>query len=103
MAEVWRTRDRLGREVVLTEAGWAHILQRRPRMVGMEGDVRLAVEMADTVVNDADYGDRENHYRRISRRTFMKVVVAYDGAGSGVVITAHPTHGRKKGEKQRWP
>jgi len=103
MADLWRTRDRFGREVVLTEADWAHILGRRPRMIGQEAEVRLAVERADRVVHDADHADRENHYWRVSRRTFLKVVVAYDAAEIGVVITAHPSHKPKQREQQRWP
>ena len=69
----------------------------------MEFDVRSTIEAADRIVRDANDPDREHYYRRISRRPFLKVVVADDGAGAGIVITAHPTHAVKTREVHLWP
>ncbi|MDP9366324.1 MAG: hypothetical protein M3Q10_19230 [Chloroflexota bacterium] len=68
----------------------------------MAFEVRSTIEAADRIVRDANYPDRENHYRRISRPGFLKVV-AYDAVGSGIVITAHRTHGVKTREVHLWP
>lgn len=103
MAVLWRTRDRFGREVVLTDAGMTHILQRRPDMEGTETSIRETVEAAERVNRDALHPDRECHYRRISEHRFLKVVVGYDAAERGTVITAYPVPYAKRGEQQRWP
>ena len=78
MATVWRTTDRLGREVVLTEAAWAHIIGEPKEMAGREADVLAAVRAPGRVTRDAGYRRRENHYRRTpSGRRWLKVVVRY--------------------------
>jgi len=64
VAIIWRARDRPGREVVLTDVGRAHVLERRATMAGREADVKAAIEQADFIVHDADHADRQNHYRR---------------------------------------
>ena len=73
MAEIWRTRDRFGREVILTDLGWAHILVGHPEMAGRESDIRAAVEDADFINWDADRADRENHYRIVGGRVHLQV------------------------------
>jgi hypothetical protein len=103
VAEIWRTRDWLGREIVLTDSGWTHILERRPGMAGSEAAVRTAVEAPDRVARDAQYADRESYYRRLGPRRYLKVVVAYAATGHGVVITAYPIPRPKRGEQPRWP
>ena len=103
MATIWRARDRLGREVVLTDVGWSHIIVGHREFVGREADVRAAVEGADLVNRDADRSDRDTHHRRMSSRLHLKVCVEYDAAGTGTVITAHFTQRIKRREQQRWP
>ena len=54
MATFWRTRDRLGREVGLTEARWAHIMKNHETgLSGREADVRAMVERPELVTRDA--------------------------------------------------
>jgi hypothetical protein len=100
---IWQTADRDGRTVTLTKAGWAHILGKRQDMAGREADVRAAVEAPDVMNRDADHADRETHYRLGSDGLYVKVCVAYDGRGAGIVITAYPTHRIKRREQPRWP
>lgn len=103
MADVWRTRDRFGRDVTLTDAGMAHIVRRRPDMVGSQAAIKETVEAPERVMRDALHPDRECHYRRISDRRLLKVVIGYGAEGHGTVITAYPAPHVKRGEQQRWP
>jgi hypothetical protein len=96
-------RDQFGREVVLTDAAWSHIRQRRPGMAGYESRVQAAVATPDVVTWDAEYDDRENFYRRAPGRLYLKVCVTYDADGNGTVITAYLTRRVKRGEQRRWP
>ena len=109
MTTIWRTVDQLGRDVTLTDVGWAHILRGHRDMPGREADARVAVESADYINRDADRADRECRYRRMGPDGLMpKVVVEYgtspaDGAAAGMVITAYPTGVVKPKEQRRWP
>lgn len=103
MATIWRMRDQFGREVVLTEAAWLHILRRRPGMAGYESRIQAAVATPEVATWDAEHDDRENYYRRAPDRLCLKVCVMYDPDGNGTVITAYQTHRVKRGERRRWP
>ena len=106
-AAVWRTVDRMGREVALTADGWGHIVGGHRDMAGREGDVLLAVERPDLVTRDADYPRRECHYRRVSPRRYLRVVVNYrpvpPDEWAGEVVTAHYRQDVKRGEHPLWP
>jgi hypothetical protein len=74
--EIWRIRDRTGREVVLTSAGLDHILQGHDEIADRLDEVRTAIEQPDFVTRDATYRHREIHYRRVaSGQGLLKVVV----------------------------
>lgn len=109
MAELWRTRDRLGREVVFTSEARNHILERHDDMADRLSEIRSVVERPDYVTQDADYPHRENHYRRTpSGRRFIKVVVEYrpvppQGTWAGAVVTAHISRKPKRKEALLWP
>lgn len=109
VAVVWRTRDRLGREVVLTEAGLAHILAKHGDLVGRLDDIRATIEAPDFVNRDARHAYRENHYRRPAPgEPRIKVVVHYrplppQGTWRGEVITAHQARQIGAREEQLWP
>ena len=104
MADIWRTRDRFGREVVLTDRGWAHILAGHPELLGREGDFRGVVETSDFVNFDADHANRENHYRwSVGDGLHLKVCVEYAAIGPGAVVTAPLLHRIKRRERRRWP
>jgi hypothetical protein len=109
VAEIWRTQDRAGREVVLTPTRLDHILGRHNYMAGRLDQVRTAVEQPDFVTRDSEYPRREICYRRTpSGQGLMKVVVNYrpappQGTWIGEVITAYRIDERNIQEVQLWP
>lgn len=108
MAIIWETVDRLGRPVILTEAGWAHILARHDDMVERRLEIRSAIEFADEIRRDARFARHDVHYAQIrTGPLFIRVVVRYrPDASSGLigeVVTAHLTERKKAGEQVRWP
>jgi hypothetical protein len=104
VAEIWRTRDRAGREVILASAGLDHILQGHDEIADRLDEVRATIEQPDFVTRDARYHHRENHYRRMaSGQGLLKVVVQYrpvppQGTWVGEVITAYRFKTRKSTE-----
>ena len=109
MADIWRTRDRAGREVTLTTAAWAHILAQHAEMAGRQADVRAAVEAPGLVVRDPQYSRRKRCYRRTpSGRRWLKVVINYapvppQGTWAGEIVTAHFVREPDPKEEQLWP
>ncbi len=94
MTEIWRTRDRVGREVVFTTARLDHVLQDHDEMADRLDEVRTTIEQPDLLARDGDYRHRENHYRRASsERNWIKVVqyrpVPPQGTWAGEVIIAY--------------
>ena len=108
MAEIWRTQDRAGREVVLTSAGLDYILRRHDDMSSRLDEVRLTIEQPELVTRDVEYRHRENHYGRSSfDHPWIKVVVQYrpvspQGTWTGEVITAYPVK-RRDPKEERLP
>jgi hypothetical protein len=104
LAEIWRTQDRAGREVVLASAGFDHILHGHDEISDRLDEVRTAIEQPDFVTRDARYHHREIHYRRMaSGQGLLKVVVQYrpvppQGTWVGEVITAYRVRKRKRTE-----
>jgi hypothetical protein len=109
VATIWRTRDRLGREVALTEGRRDHILSKHPELAGRLGEARATVEGPDFVTRDAADPRREHHYRRTpSGRAWIKVVVNErpvppQGTWAGEVITAYRTERVDPEEAPLWP
>jgi hypothetical protein len=103
--EIWRTRDRAGREVVLTSTGLDHILRRHDDMRSLLEEVRSIIEQPELVTRDLEYRHRENHYGRSSfDQPWIKVVVQYrpippQGTWAGEVITAYPVKRRDPKEE----
>jgi hypothetical protein len=108
VAEIWRTRDRAGREVVLTSAGLKHIRHRHDDMTRRLDEIRTAIENPDVVTRDLEYRHRENHYGPSSfKPPWTKVVVQYrpvspQGTWMGEVITAYPVK-RRDPKEERLP
>jgi hypothetical protein len=109
LAEIWRTRDRLGREVIFTLARRGHILQRHSDMADRLDEVRVTIEDPDFVTRDRQYSRREIHYRRTPfGQGFVRVVVNYrpvapKGTWVGEVITAYRVDERDIEEVPLWP
>lgn len=108
MAVIWEAIDRLGRPVVLTEAGWAHILDRHKDMVPHLLSIRDAISHADEVTVDAVYSRRNVHYLRSTPTTIaIRVAVNYKPAEpsgwAGEIITALRSERKKQGERRLWP
>lgn len=106
---IWQTRERLGREVALTEAGVAHMLVKHPEMLPRLDEIRAAVEDPTFSTRPAGYPHRECLYRNLpATRLRTKVVVNYrpvppQGTWAGEVITAHRTARVGPEEDQIWP
>ena len=109
MQEIWRTEDRLGREVIFSSRGLSHILDEHDRMADRLAAIRPTIEHPGYVTQDANYPHRENYYRRTpSGRRYLKVVVAYrpvppQGTWAGEVVPAYLTRKIKRQEAQLWP
>ncbi len=109
MAAIWRTRDPLGREIVLNEERRDHILTRHPALAARLDEIRTTVEQPDFITRDRRFGHRENVYRRTtSAPGWIKVVVHFrpippQGAWSGEVITAYYVDRRNAAEVTLWP
>jgi hypothetical protein len=109
LAEIWRTSDRLGREVICTTDSHNHILGKHDVMADRLDAIRPAIEQPSYITRDADYPHRENYYRRTpSGRRFIKVVVEYrpvppQGTWTSEVITAYLSRKIKRKEAQLWP
>ena len=114
MAVVLRSRDRFGRDVVLTRRCWSdHVLRRRPYFAGQERIVAQALTSPTFVNHDVDYRDRECFYVPSPLPypyggLWVKVVVAYTpaialGRAAGTVVTVHLTDKEKPGEVRKWP
>jgi hypothetical protein len=108
LAVIWEATDRLGRLVVLTDAGWAHILERHGELAARGDEIREAIERAEEIRQDPGYSHRHLHFRRgdpASRR--MCVVVHYrphePSGWVGEVITAFRTARRRNEEVLLWP
>jgi hypothetical protein len=95
LAEIWRTQDRLGREVFFSPAGRNHILRKHDDMASRLSSVRTTIEQATAITRDLKYRRRENHYWQTAPgKTWINVVVQYrpvppQGTCEGEIITAH--------------
>jgi hypothetical protein len=107
VAEIWRTQDRLERDVVFTSESRDHILDEHDDMADRLDEIQAVVERATVVARDLDYRRRENHYRRMEfGRNWIKVVVQYrpvppQGTWEGEIITAYQVRRPDPREEQR--
>jgi len=107
--EIWRTRDRAGRDVVLTSATRDHILRRHAKKADRLAEIRTATEHPDLVARDVKFDRREIYYRRTpSAQGWMRFVVYYgpvppQGIWAGEVITSYYVDEPNVQEVQLWP
>lgn len=98
--------DPRGRKIICTAERWAsHIVSFHPAMIGDEKEVIAAIEDPEFgIYGDADFANRQVYYRRTrGKLRYTKVVVEFNEAGEGKVITAFRTDSPKAGEKLVWP
>jgi hypothetical protein len=107
--EIWRTRDHLGRVVVLKPAGLDHVRLRHQEFARRLEEARSVIERPDFVTRDRHRAHRECFYRQeLSGKGLIKVVVHYrpippQGTWIGEVITAYHTDHRAPKEVRIWP
>ncbi len=106
---IWTARDRLDREVVLTEERLAHIIDEHPEVASSLADLRAAVESPDRSTRDRRAVHGECHYRRESASgRWLRVVVHYgpvppQRTWAGRVVTAHFVRNVSRKEQPLWP
>jgi hypothetical protein len=86
---VSRTLDPDGRRVVLTDAAWEHIKERRPRLSGSVRDIMAAVHEPTLRRAGHEEGEEWFYLEWAGPARWLKVVVHYDG-GEGWIVTAFP-------------
>jgi hypothetical protein len=105
---LWIVRDRLGRDIVLSEDIWYnHIVLGHRILRGYDAAVAKVLTNPYRVMHDVLYGNRECFYRQRTHPDFpdllLKVCVEFESADTGMVITAFLTPSIRAGEVQRWP
>lgn len=104
MANHFEVNDPRGRKVVCTLETWqSHILLDHSEMDGCE-ELVMATIAHGTIYRDVRKDYRHVYYRRVKGKGYyIKVVVEFDDADSGEVITAFRSRNRKPGERKIWP
>lgn len=83
-------RDFCGRQVVLTETTWDHILEGHIALDGHEEALKTAVERADVVHRGKGAGVECLCGKALGPARWLVVVVAYGPDGTGRIKTAYP-------------
>lgn len=77
---------------MLEQARWDHMKRSQPELTFLVDDVMSAVERPD-VRGRSGWGADDWYYRRGARSgAWIKVVVSFDDAGRGRVLTAFARH-----------
>lgn len=88
MDEPKTIRDREGREILLSPERWQHIVSGHPEIEFYEQEVRRAVESPTTVLEGREPGEEWLYLEGAGPSRWLKVVVAFDNAERGRIITA---------------
>lgn len=88
MDEPKTIRDREGREVLLSPERWQHIVSGHPEIEVYEQDIRRAVESPTAVLSGREPGEEWLYLEGAGPSRWLKVVVAFDSAKRGRIITA---------------
>lgn len=103
----FETVDPRGQRVICTTECWnEHILDAHPEMAGREGLVIEAINSPKPgfIYQDRDYPNRNLYYHRPGATPYyIKVIVEFNEAGNGEVITAFLADSGKSGEVMIWP
>jgi hypothetical protein len=81
-------RDREGREVLLSPERWQHIVSGHPEIEVFEREVRQAIESPMAVLPGREPGEEWLYLEGAGPSRWLKVVVAFDNAERGRIITA---------------
>ncbi len=98
--------DPRGYKVVCSQEYWNdHVIGHHPNLKDREQEIIKAIEKPSIgIYADADFDDREVYYfLRPNQPRYMKVVVAFDQAKLGILISAFYADSPKAGEKLIWP
>jgi hypothetical protein len=90
MGERHKITDRRGREVRLSAERWRHILSGHPEMGSYEGEVLRAVESPTEALAGRESDEEWLYLEGTGPSRWLKVVVVFDSATSGRIITAFP-------------
>lgn len=83
-----RIRDRQGREVLLSPERWQHIISGHPEIEVHATDIRRAVEAPTAVIAGREPDEEWLYLEGVGPSRWLKVVVAFDSADQGRIITS---------------
>lgn len=81
-------RDRRGREVSLNIERWRHITSGHPEIESFEEEIRRAVESPTAVLSGREANEEWLYLEGAGPSRWLKVVVVFDSAERGRIITA---------------
>jgi hypothetical protein len=86
--ELETIRDREGRKVLLSPERWQHIVSGHPEIEVYEQEVRQAVESPTAVLPGRERDEEWLYLEGAGPSRWLKVVVAFESAERGRIITA---------------
>jgi hypothetical protein len=81
-------RDRQGREITLSPERWQHIVSGHPEIEVYLRDIRRAVEAPTAVIAGREPDEEWLYLEGAGPSRWLKVVVAFDSADQGRIITS---------------
>jgi hypothetical protein len=88
MDDVRTLRDPRGREVSLSAERWRHIISGHPELEGCRADIVRAVESPSEMLAGRAPDEEWFYLAGAGPSRWLKVVVVFDRASSGRIITA---------------
>lgn len=83
-----KIRGRQDREILFSPERWRHIISGHPEIEAYEREVRRAVEAPSAVLAGREPDEEWLYLEGAGPSRWLKVVVVFDSAGSGRIITA---------------
>jgi hypothetical protein len=81
-------RDPRGREVLLSLERWRHIISGHPEIESFEDEIRRAVEAPTAILSGREANEEWLYLEGAGPSRWLKVVVVFDNAERGRIITA---------------
>ena len=88
MDETREMRDHQGREVLLSDERWRHIVSAHPEIEIYKEEVCRSVESPTTTLAGREPDEEWLYLEGVGPSRWLKVVVVFDSEGSGRIITA---------------